>query len=98
MGIDVSCSVVVNQRNYKTLIEYMDYVWSLGVRRMLMMGLKPFGGAYVERDRVFYDFEEGAPHVNKAIRHGVALGFDITTMGLPSPPFDTTGTTDDNMR
>jgi MoaA/NifB/PqqE/SkfB family radical SAM enzyme len=98
VGIDVSCSVVVNQRNYKLLTEYMDYVWSLGVKRMLMMGLKPFGGAFVERDRVFYDFDEGAPYVNKAIKHGVALGFDITTMGLPSPPFDTTGTTDDNMR
>ena len=97
-GIDVSCSVVVNRRNHRDLVPYMDYVWSLGVRRMLMMGLKPFGGAFVERERVFYDFEEGAPAVNEAIRHGVALGFEITTMGLPSPPFDTTGTTDDNMR
>jgi len=97
-GIDVSCSVVVNKRNYQTLTPYMDHVWSLGVRRMLMMGLKPFGGAFVERDKVFYDFDEGAPFVNASIRHGVALGLDITTMGLPSPPFDTTGTRDDNIR
>ena len=97
-GIDVSCSVVVNQRNYKQLIPYMDLVWGLGVRRMLMMGLKPFGAAFTERDRVFYDFEEGAPFVNAAIRHGVEMGLDITTMGLPSPPFDTRGTTDDNIR
>ena len=65
---------------------------------MLMMGLKPFGGAFSERDKVFYDFEVGAPHVNAAIRHGVEMGIDITTKGLPSPPFDTTGTTDDNIR
>jgi MoaA/NifB/PqqE/SkfB family radical SAM enzyme len=97
-GIDVSCSVVVNKRNYKVLTPYMDHVWSLGVRRMLMMGLKPFGGAFVERDKIFYDFEEGAPYVNASIRHGVAMGLDITTMGLPSPPFDTTGTRDDNIR
>lgn len=98
VGVDVSCSVVVNARNHRLLAPYMDHVWSLGVRRMLMMGLKPFGGAFVERDRVFYNFEEGAPYVNEAIRYGVELGFDITTMGLPSPPFDTTGTRDDNMR
>jgi len=97
-GIDVSCSVVVNKRNYQQLMPYMDHVWSLGVRRMLMMGLKPFGGAFVERDKVFYDFEEGAPFVNASIRYGVELGFEITTMGLPSPPFDTTGTQDDNIR
>ena len=97
-GIDVSCSVVVNKRNYQTLREYMDHVHGLGVGRVLMMGLKPFGGAFTERDRVFYDFEEGAPVVNDGIRYGVELGLDITTMGLPSPPFDTTGTTDDNIR
>jgi MoaA/NifB/PqqE/SkfB family radical SAM enzyme len=97
-GINVSCSVVVNKRNYQELIPYMDYVWSLGVRRMLMMGLKPFGGAFVEREKVFYDFEEGAPHVNAAIKYGVEKGLELTTMGLPSPPFDTTGTQDDNMR
>lgn len=98
VGINVSCSVVVNKRNYEHLAGIMDYIWSLGVRRMLLMGLKPFGGAFKERERVFYDFEVGAPIVNKGIAHGVALGFDMTTMGLPSPPFDTTGTTDDNMR
>lgn len=97
-GVDVSCSIVVSQRNHRHLSEYMDHVWSLGVRRMLMMGLKPFGGAFVERERVFYDFEEGAPFVNASIRHGVDMGLDITTMGLPSPPFDTTGTLDDNIR
>ncbi|MGB0592379.1 MAG: radical SAM protein [Myxococcota bacterium] len=97
-GIDVSCSVVVSQRNYEHLTPYMDHVWGLGVRRMLMMGIKPFGGAFTERDRVFYDFEVGAPLVNASIRYGVELGLDITTMGLPSPPFDTTGTTDDNIR
>lgn len=97
-GIDVSVSVVVNRRNYRFLQPFMDHVWALGVRRMLMMGLKPFGGAFVERDKVFYDFEEGAPHVNAAIRYGVELALDITTMGLPSPPFDTTGTRDDNTR
>jgi bacterioferritin-associated ferredoxin len=36
--------------------------------------------------------------VNASIRHGVDLGLEITTMGLPSPPFDTTGTQDDNIR
>ncbi len=97
-GVDVSCSIVVNQRNHRTIAEYCDHVWDLGVRRLLMMGLKPFGGAFTERDRVFYDFEEGAPYVNAGIRHAVARGFDVTTMGLPSPPFDTTGTTDDNTR
>ena len=98
VGIDVSCSVVVNQRNFQTLEAYMDHVWGLGVRRMLMMGIKPFGGAFTERERVFYDFEEGAPYVNRAIRYGVEMGMDITTMGFPSEHFDTTGTRDDNVR
>lgn len=97
-GVDVGTSLVVNKRNYEHVAEYLDHVQSLGVQRVLMMGLKPFGGAFTERDRVFYDFEVGAPFVNAGIRHGVALGLDITTMGLPSPPFDTTGTQDDNIR
>ena len=29
VGIDVSCSVVVNKRNYRHLIDYMEYVLSL---------------------------------------------------------------------
>jgi bacterioferritin-associated ferredoxin/uncharacterized Fe-S cluster-containing radical SAM superfamily protein len=97
-GIDVSCSIVVNRRNVEHLEPLMDHIWDLGARRLLVMGLKPFGGAFVERDKVFYDFAWGAPFVNAALQYGLAKGFDVTTMGLPSPPFDVSGTTDDNIR
>lgn len=97
-GVDVSCSFVVHRRNHRTIREYSDHVSALGVRRLLIMGLKPFGGAFTDRDRVFYDFEEGAPFVNAGLRYAVELGLEVTTMGLPSPPFDTRGTVDDNTR
>lgn len=98
VGVDVQCSFVVSKRNHRHLASYFDFVTGLGVRRFLVMGLKPFGGAFVDRERVFYDFEEGAPFVNAALRYGVEKGLDITTMGLPSPPFDVAGTKDDNTR
>ncbi|NUN14917.1 MAG: radical SAM protein [Myxococcales bacterium] len=97
-GINVSVSVVVNRRNVRSLDAVFRLIHQLSVRRSLVMGLKPFGGAFIERDKVFYDFEEGAPYVNAALRFGLGLGLDITTMGLPNPPFDTSGTRDDNIR
>lgn len=97
-GVNVSVSVVVNRRNFRSLEALFQLIHHLSVRRSLVMGLKPFGGAFVDRDKVFYDFEEGAPYVNAALKAGIRLGIDITTMGLPNPPFDTTGTRDDNIR
>ncbi len=97
-GVEVTCSVVVNKLNHRKLVEYFDFVGSIGIHSVSMMGLKPFGGAYLNQDAVFYDLEEGAPYVNAAIRYGVAKGFEIKTMGLPTPTFDTQGTRDDNNR
>jgi len=97
-GVPVTCSVVVNKLNHRTLPEYFDFVESIGVKSVSVMGLKPFGGAFINQNAVFYSQEEGAPYVNAGIRYGVSRGFEIKTMGLPAPTFDTTGTRDDNNR
>ncbi len=97
-GVDVTCSVVVNRLNHRRLVQYFDLVESLGVRSVSMMGLKPFGGAFLHQRAVFYDFRKGAPYVNAAIRYGLSRGFEIKTMGLPKEYFDTSGTIDDNNR
>ena len=97
-GAEVTCSVVVNKLNHRLLREYFDTVHALGVRSVSMMGLKPFGGAFLNQKAVFYDLKEGAPYVNEAIRYGLDLGFEIKSMGLPGTFFDTRGTRDDNNR
>ena len=97
-GAEVTCSVVVNKLNHKLLKEYFDTVHELGVRSVSMMGLKPFGGAFLNQKAVFYDLKEGAPFVNEAIRYGLDRGFEIKSMGLPGTFFDTRGTRDDNNR
>lgn len=97
-GVEVTCSVVINKLNHRLLVEYLDALKGLGVTSVSMMGLKPFGGAYINKDAVFYDLAEGAPYVNAAIRYGVSNGFEIKSMGLPAEHFDTTGTKDDNNR
>ena len=97
-GVPVTCSVVVNKLNHRLLPDYFDFVQTLGVQSVSVMGLKPFGGAFLNQKAVFYDRDEGAPYVNAGIRYGVSKGFEIKTMGLPAPHFDTTGTRDDNNR
>ena len=59
-GVDVTCSVVVNKLNHKHLEAYFDCVGELGVKSVSMMGLKPFGGAFLNQGAVFYDMKEGA--------------------------------------
>lgn len=97
-GVEVTCSNVVNKLNHRLLPEYFDYVASLGVRDVQLMGIKPFGGAFIHAAAVFYDFARGAPYVNAGIRYGVSRGFTIKTMGFPKKYFDVTDTVDDNNR
>jgi len=97
-GVEVTCSVVVNKLNHQHLEAYFDCVGEMGVKSVSMMGLKPFGGAFLNQSAVFYDLKKGAEHVNRAIRYGVERGFEIKSMGLPNTFFDTRGTRDDNNR
>jgi bacterioferritin-associated ferredoxin len=97
-GVDVTCSIVVCKVNHRTLPEYFDFVHALGVRDVQMMGIKPFGGAFIHKGAVFYDLAKGAPYVNSGIRYGLARGFTIKTMGFPKAYFDVSGTVDDNNR
>ena len=56
--------------------------WRTRGKSVSMMGLKPFGGAFLNQGAVFYDMKEGAKYVNKAIRYGVEKGFEIRVWGF----------------
>jgi MoaA/NifB/PqqE/SkfB family radical SAM enzyme len=98
LGIPVTANFIVNRRTCQDLAVYLDLVRDLGVERVSVMGLKPFGGAFKHRAAVSFRPEDAAPSVSAAVAYGVACGLSIKTMGLSREIFDLGGTESDDHR
>jgi MoaA/NifB/PqqE/SkfB family radical SAM enzyme len=98
LGVAVTANFIVNRRNWRDLPQYFDLMRALGVGRVSVMGLKPFGGAFRNREAVSFRPEEAAAAVSAGLAYGRALGLELKTMGLSRELFDLRGTESDDRR
>ncbi|MBI5482699.1 MAG: GNAT family N-acetyltransferase [Deltaproteobacteria bacterium] len=98
LGVKLTSNFIVNRRNCRDLVAFLDLMRELGVGRVSVMGLKPFGGAFKHREAVGFRPEEVAEPVSAALAYGLAAGLDLKTMGLSREHFDLRGTESDDRR
>jgi len=59
--------ICVNKKNVKHLREILDYFINLGVYEFDLLQIVPFGRAWRNRAKLFYDVREAMPHISKAL-------------------------------
>jgi MoaA/NifB/PqqE/SkfB family radical SAM enzyme len=62
----VNIDVVINKLNYRHLFDILSFFISLGVSEFDLLQVMPFGRAWENRDKVFYDIEKALPYLRRA--------------------------------
>lgn len=65
-GLIVNVDVVINKINYKYLVNILKFFINLGVTEFDLLQVIPFGQAWDNRQKVFYNIKEALPHLKKA--------------------------------
>lgn len=65
-GLIVNIDTVINKQNYKQLADIIKFFTALGVHEFDLLQIIPFGRAWDNRDKLFYDVEQAAPHLKEA--------------------------------
>lgn len=80
----VSVDVVVSRMNVEHLRETLDFYIGLGVAEFDLLQVIPFGSAWKNRDRAFYDPAEFADNLKEALAFSKRKGVYIWTNRLPA--------------
>jgi MoaA/NifB/PqqE/SkfB family radical SAM enzyme len=82
----VNVDIVINRGNVKTLPEMLEGLYAEGVREFDLLQVVPFGRAFTEgRDTLFYDLEEAAPHLRRALEFSARPGVHVWLNRFPPP-------------
>jgi MoaA/NifB/PqqE/SkfB family radical SAM enzyme len=82
----VNIDVCVNRANVKHLPEMLGTFISWGVKEFDLLQVIPFGNAFQEgREILFYDLEEAAPHLRKALEYSKRPDVHIWMNRFPPP-------------
>lgn len=65
-GLIVSVDIVVNKMNVAHLADILNFFMALGAMEFDLLHILPFGRAWTNRNRLFYDIGENARHLWKA--------------------------------
>ena len=75
----ISVDVVINKYNYKYLFDILKFYIDLGVSEFDLLQVIPFGQAWVNRDKVFYDIPKALPYLKKAFQLSKNPGITLWT-------------------
>lgn len=62
----VSVDIVINKKNYKKLFDIINFFIALGVYEFDLLQVIPFGRAWDNRRKIFYNIKRAMPHLKKA--------------------------------
>ncbi len=82
----VNVDVVINRGNVKVLPEMLEGLYAEGVREFDLLQVVPFGRAFTEgKDTLFYDLEEAAPQLRKALEFSTRPDVHVWLNRFPPP-------------
>jgi len=67
-GLVVNIDIVLNKINYKYLEQILRFFIDLGVTEFDLLQVVPFGAAWKNRKKVFYNLDKALPYLKKAFR------------------------------
>lgn len=62
----VNVDIVINKTNYKYLDKIIRFFINLGVKEFDLLQIIPFGAAWENKDKVFYNLEKAVPYFKRA--------------------------------
>jgi len=62
----VNVDIVINRINYKYLADILEFLIGLGVGEFDLLQVVPFGGAWENKKKVFYDIDKAMPYLQRA--------------------------------
>jgi len=62
----INIDIVINKTNYKYLEKIMEFFINLGVKEFDLLQIIPFGAAWHNKNKIFYDLKKAAPYFSKA--------------------------------
>jgi molybdenum cofactor biosynthesis enzyme MoaA len=82
----VNVDIVINRGNVKALPEMLELLYAEGVREFDLLQVVPFGRAFTEgRDTLFYDLDEAAPHLQRALEFSTRPDVHVWFNRFPPP-------------
>jgi MoaA/NifB/PqqE/SkfB family radical SAM enzyme len=82
-GLIVNVDIVINKINCRYLSDILRFYIDLGVREFDLLQVVPFGSAWKNRRRLFYDINKALPHLQKAFSLAREKNALIWTNRLP---------------
>ena len=79
----VNIDIVINKLNYKYLAEIIKFYINLGISEFDLLQVMPFGRAWKNKDKVFYDIKKALPYFKKAFLFSKNPDFYIWTNRFP---------------
>ena len=80
----VSVDIVINKINYKTLKNTLIFFTKLGVTEFDLLQVTPFGGAWLNKEKVFYSASKAKKYLNEAFELSKNKDLFIWTNRLPA--------------
>lgn len=87
-GLIVNCDIVVNKMNVKKLSHMISFLHSLGVYEFDVLNLIPFGRAWKNWDKLYFDCFEHKDDLMKAFDYNKKLGVKIWANRFPPELFE----------
>lgn len=82
----VNVDIVINRGNVKVLPEMLETFYGWGVREFDLLQVVPFGRAFTDgRDILFYDLEEAAPYLRRALAFSERPDVHVWLNRFPPP-------------
>jgi MoaA/NifB/PqqE/SkfB family radical SAM enzyme len=79
----VNIDIVINRHNFKLIDEIMDYFINLGVHEFDLLHVTPYGDAWENREKVFYNPATALPHLNRAFAYSRREDLFVWTNRFP---------------
>ncbi|MGD9822776.1 MAG: radical SAM protein [Desulfobacter sp.] len=79
----VNIDIVVNRMNYRHVEDIIRLFSRLNIFEFDLLHVIPFGAAFKNREKLFFDRQQAAPYLKKAFRYSKKPGFYIWTNRFP---------------
>ena len=77
--LDIKINIVVNKHNLKTLKKSIAFFSQLGIKKIGLLRIMPYGKAWKNKDSLFYNHEKNIKYLNEALDFSKQNKIDIRT-------------------
>jgi len=77
LNLDTKVNIVVNKKNIKNLKETISFFNKIGIKRIGLLCIMPYGRAWQNKDWLFYNHHDNIKYLNEALKFSRENGVEI---------------------